>query len=178
VYCCQCYLACKSKIFCAAFIFTSVVSGLPYYIIHSMIFEKKLLNIKCVLRFTMQLLSETLLSLWWIQIDIAIKLHRFSCEVPSIVGRFYLHLNFRQTFEKYLNQISRKAVQWKPSCSVWAVRRTVARHVEANCRFTQSWRTWLQTERPSALIPIFNRFVCFFLRFSLVTSQCPNPLTV
>jgi len=66
----------------------------PYYIVicglsGSMIFfpmaqfsDKKLLNIKYVFRFLLQLLSETFLILRIIQQDIIINVHGSSCEVP------------------------------------------------------------------------------------------------
>jgi hypothetical protein len=66
--------------------------------------EKKLLNIKCVFLFSVQLLSVTFLILRRIQPDIIINVHRSSCEVPVIVVRFYSNLNFLDRFfDKYSN---------------------------------------------------------------------------
>jgi hypothetical protein len=51
-------------------------------------FGKKLLNIKCVFCFSVQLLSETFLIIRRIERDIIINVHRSSCKVPVIVVRF------------------------------------------------------------------------------------------
>ena len=67
-----------------------------------------------------------------------------------------------QTFEKYLNQISWKSVQWKPSCSMRKGRRTGDRDVEANsclaqyCERDYKLRGHLYQDR------FFNRFLFFF----------------
>ena len=75
--------------------------------------ETKLLNIKCVFWFFLQLLSETLLSLRRIKRDI-INLHRSSCKLPLFLS------NFNQTWifstDSQINliwRISRKSVQWE-----------------------------------------------------------------
>jgi hypothetical protein len=49
---------------------------------------KKLLDIKCVFLFSLEILSETLLILIRIQRDIAINVHRYSFKVPVILVRF------------------------------------------------------------------------------------------
>jgi hypothetical protein len=51
------------------------------------IIEKMLLNIKCGLRFSLQIVSETFLILRITQRDI-INMHRSSCKVPVILVRF------------------------------------------------------------------------------------------
>jgi len=59
----------------------------PHYLIKSTIFEKKkLLNIKCVFWFSLQLVSETFLTLGWIKRDTIIAVHRslstrYSCQI-------------------------------------------------------------------------------------------------
>ena len=64
---------------------------LPYFSTLShkgTIFGKKLMNIKCVYGFSLQLLSETLLSVKEIQQDIITNVHRSSCKAPIILVRF------------------------------------------------------------------------------------------
>jgi hypothetical protein len=60
----------------------------PHYLINGMIFEKKLLNIKCVFWFSLQLSSETFLILRIILRNIIINVHGSSCKVPVILVRF------------------------------------------------------------------------------------------
>jgi len=52
------------------------------------IFGQTLLNIKCVLSFSLQILCETVLTLRSIQRDAVTKVHSFSCKVPAILVRF------------------------------------------------------------------------------------------
>jgi len=49
---------------------------------------KKVLDIKCVYGFSLQLLSETLLILRGIQQDIVTNVHEESCKVSIILVRF------------------------------------------------------------------------------------------
>ena len=58
-------------------------------------------NIKCVVRFSIELSSETLLILRTLQWEIT-NVHESSRNVPDIPARFYKNLIFRQIFEKYL----------------------------------------------------------------------------
>ena len=96
------YPARKSHLFCATlchlwrvwlYIFT-------HYLINGTILRKKLLYIKCVFRFSLQLLYETFLILRRIQRDIIINVHRSSRQVPVILVRFYGDLNFLDRFSK------------------------------------------------------------------------------
>jgi len=65
---------------------------------------KALLNIKCVLWYSLQLLSQKLLILSIIQRDISIKLRRFTCKVPVIFYQILIKLEFcQQIFEKFSN---------------------------------------------------------------------------
>jgi hypothetical protein len=98
----------------------------PHYLINYTILGKKLLNIKCVFWFSLQLLPETFFILRRIQRDFSINLHRSSCKVPVIVVRFYLtRLNFFTDFRKILKyQLSWKSFQWEPSCSMRTDRQT------------------------------------------------------
>jgi hypothetical protein len=50
--------------------------------------EKKLLKLKCVFCFSLQLLSKTFLTLTRIQQDIVINVKTSSCKVPVILVRF------------------------------------------------------------------------------------------
>jgi hypothetical protein len=57
----------------------------PHYLINDTILGKKLLNIKCVFWFYLQLLSEKFLILRTIQRHIIINVHKYSCKVPIIL---------------------------------------------------------------------------------------------
>ena len=50
--------------------------------------EKKLLNTKCVFRFSLQLLSEIFLIITRTERDMIINVYRSSCKVPVILVRF------------------------------------------------------------------------------------------
>ena len=72
----------------------------PQYLINCMIFRKMLLNTKCVFWFSVQLLSETFLMLCRTERDIVISVVGFSCKVHVVLVRFYLNMNFLDTFSK------------------------------------------------------------------------------
>ena len=59
-----------------------------HYLINDKIFGKKLLNIKCVFRFFLQLLFETFLIIKRIQRDIVINEKMSSCKAHVILDRF------------------------------------------------------------------------------------------
>ena len=82
------------------------MSGLSYCttffprLINGTIFaEKKLLDINCVVVFSLQRLSETFLILR-IQRDSLIYVHRISCKIPVILVGFQQNLNFFDILEK------------------------------------------------------------------------------
>jgi hypothetical protein len=58
----------------------------PHYLITLTLFWKKLLNTKCVLWFSLQLLPERLLIIRRIQRNIIINIHAYLCKVPIILG--------------------------------------------------------------------------------------------
>ena len=59
-----------------------------HYLINGMILEKLLLNIKCVLRFSLQLRSAIFFILRKTERDMIKNVYRFSCVVPVILVRF------------------------------------------------------------------------------------------
>jgi len=61
--------------------------------------EKKLLNIKCMFWFSLNLWSETFSSLWAERWTI-INVHWSSCKMPFILVIFYSKLNFLDRFSK------------------------------------------------------------------------------
>ena len=75
----------------------------PHYLINDMIFEKKLLNLKFVFWFSLQILSETFLIPRTTEWDIIINAHWSSCTVHIIVVRFQWNFYFRVRFSKYSN---------------------------------------------------------------------------
>ena len=83
----------------------------PHFFINGTNFGKTLFNLKCVFRFSLQLLSETFLTLRSILRDTAINLHRSSCKILVILVRVESNLNFLVSFsENFLCQISRKSI--------------------------------------------------------------------
>jgi len=63
-------------------------NNFPNYLENGTIFGKKLLNTKCVFRFSLQLLSETFHILRRTERDMIKTVHRSACKVPVIVVRF------------------------------------------------------------------------------------------
>jgi hypothetical protein len=82
-------------------------------LIDGTIFEKKVLNIKCVFLFSLQLLANTFLILKRIQRDIVINVKTSSCKVPVIPVGFERKLNFRDRFQ--ISNFIKKFVQLEPS---------------------------------------------------------------
>jgi hypothetical protein len=74
----------------------------PQYLINGTTFGKKLLNIKCVFRVSLQLWSETFPILRIIKWDIIKNVYWSLCKVPVILV-LMKHDSSRQIFEKYSN---------------------------------------------------------------------------
>ena len=68
----------------------------PHYLINGTIFGKRLLNIKCVLIFSLQLPSEIRLILRRIKQDIIINVHSSSCIVPYFSTLSHNRYDFRK----------------------------------------------------------------------------------
>jgi hypothetical protein len=62
--------------------------------------KQTLVNIECVFRFSLQLLSETFLILRRNEHDFTINVHRSSCKVPGILVRFEWNLYVLDRFSK------------------------------------------------------------------------------
>jgi hypothetical protein len=120
-----------------------VISGLagstpPFNIlINGTLYGKKLQNIKCVFRFSLQILCKIFLILKKTKRhcnkceDVIVKSIRYSCR---ILIKFAFS---RQIFEKTRKyQISPKSVHWKPICSI-RTNRCIDRHDEAKSSFLQ-----------------------------------------
>jgi hypothetical protein len=83
--------------------------------------KKKLLDIKCVIWFSLQLLSEKFLIPTRIVRDMIKKSCRSPLEYPLFLSDFNKSWIFSTGFRKVLRyQISWKSVQWQPSCSMRA----------------------------------------------------------
>jgi hypothetical protein len=79
-------------------------------------FRKKLLNVKCVFRFYLQILSEAFFTLRRSKRDMIKNVYWSLCTVPVIVVRFWWNFTLSSKFRKILKyKISWKSVQWEPS---------------------------------------------------------------
>ena len=129
---------------CACAIFSSVACSAQHFLtlthkrhnFREIFFENKMF------RFSLQLLSKIFLIVAIIERDIIINvlcIYVITCCSCQIVTKLEFS---RKIFEKknLKYQISRKSVQWQPSCCVQEDRRTdghIGRHTEANIRFSK-----------------------------------------
>ena len=90
----------------------------PHYLINIMIFEKKLLNLKCLFWVSLQPLSHIFCILRRIDWNI-VNVHLSSCKIPIFLSYFNDTWVFSTEFWKILKyQISWKPFQCKPCCSM------------------------------------------------------------
>jgi len=68
----------------------------PHYFVRGTIFEKQLLDMKCVFLYSLQFLSEKCLIIRSIQRDMTKNVFWFSCKVTVIFVRFLMKLEFSQ----------------------------------------------------------------------------------
>ena len=116
------------------------------YVLNGTILGEKLLNIKCVFWFSVQLLCETFLVVR-IQWEIAINVRTSSCKVPVILVRFEANLSFVDGF--FLKNSSHikfneNPSKWAPHCFLRTDRQT-DRDGEVNSRFSQCREFALKT---------------------------------
>jgi hypothetical protein len=81
--------------------------------------KKKLLKIKCVFRFSLQLLFEMFLILRRIKQDIFINVKKYLYVKYPLLFSEYKNFIFSTYFRKMLKcQVSSKFVYWEPSCFI------------------------------------------------------------
>jgi hypothetical protein len=120
----------------------------PHYLIYGTIFGKKLLNIKCVFWFYLQLLSETFLFLRRNQRDIIINVHRSSYKVPLLLSDLNETWIFLTDFRKIIKcEISWKSILSEPSCCIRTEGRTdrqrdMTKLIVAFRSFAKAPRNW------------------------------------
>jgi hypothetical protein len=112
----------------------------PHYLINGMIFEKRILNIKHLFWFSLQLLYK----IFFIReiperdmMKIYIGLH---VKYPFLLSDFnktwFASTDFRNIFK---HKILWKSVQWEPSCSMWTDgRRDITKLIVAFCNFAKA----------------------------------------
>jgi hypothetical protein len=108
----------------------------PYYLINgTIVASKNIIDINYVFRFSVQLLSEIFFILRRMERDMVKNVCWCSREVPLFMSDFNESWIFSTVFRNIFKyQISRKSVQWEPSCST----RTDAHDVANSC-FSQIW---------------------------------------
>jgi len=122
----------------------SVICGLPLLLYFSTLCHKrydfcknKLLNTRCVLWFSLQILPETFLILRRNERDMVKMCIGLQVKYPLFLFDFIETLFFWTDFWKIRKyQISWKTVQWEPSCSMRTDGLT-DRHDEANSGFSK-----------------------------------------
>jgi hypothetical protein len=126
----------------------------PHYLINGTIFGKKLLNIKCVFWFSVQLLSETFLILRRIQQDIIINIHRSSCKVPVILVRFWWNLNLLDRVSKN-TQVSNFMKIRPVGAELFHADRQTDR--QTDMKLTVAFRNFAKTPKNTAILLPFKK---------------------
>jgi len=141
----QCACVILSSVACLAVLYHII----PHYLINDTTFEKKLLNIKRVFRFSLQLLSETFLILR-IERDMIKIIYWSSCKVPVVLVRFQWNLNLFDGYSKNI-QIWNFIKIRRVGAELLHAAGQKCRHDEANSRFSQfpnalrvqvTWLAW------------------------------------
>ena len=96
-----------SSVACPALQYSSALSHTR----HDFRKKKKLLNIKCVFWFPLQLLSEAFLIMRKTEWDIITKIHSLSCKIAFIIVRFQWKFNLIYSFPKKRNQYLIKKIR-------------------------------------------------------------------
>ena len=78
----------------------SLYNNFPYYLINYMVFERTLLNMKCVFPFSLRLSSEIFFIQRRNERDMIKTVYWSSCKVPFILVRLSWNSNFPNTFSK------------------------------------------------------------------------------
>jgi hypothetical protein len=118
----------------------------PHYLINGTIFEKKLLNTKCVFWFSLHLLSETFLIVRRINWDITINVHTPSCKVPLLLSDFNDTWIFSTYFRKILKfhenpSSGRRVVPWGRTNMMLIVAFRNFANAPKNCKKYQDFKT-------------------------------------
>ena len=105
-------------------------------------FREKLFNIKCVLWFSVQLLSETFPTTIRNEQGVIINVHCSSRKVPVILVRFYETWNVSTVFQKK-TQLSNFMKIRSVGAELFHLDGRTDWHDECNSRFSQYWEnTW------------------------------------
>ena len=110
----------------------------PHYLINGTIFGKKVLNIKCLFWFSLQIGSESFFILWRTERDMIKNVYRSSCKVPIFPWNILIKVEFYgHIFEKYSNiKFNKNPAIGNRVVSCGTDGRT-DRHEEDNVRFSK-----------------------------------------
>jgi hypothetical protein len=140
-----------------------------HFLIHGTIFgdKKKLLNVNCVLWFSLKYLSETLLTVRRTARDIIINAHRSSCKVPAILVRCNQIWIFSTDFRNLLkHQTSWKSVNCEPNYSIRTERRR-----DIMPKLTVAFRNFSNAPHTSYVVSYFLNYVGIKITKKYI---CPN----
>jgi len=134
------YLACTAHALYCHWWSVRLSNIFPHYLINGTISEKKkkkLLNIKCVFWFSLQILSTTVLIRRWIERDMIINVYWSSCNIPVVVVVIvWRNLLFLDRFSKN-TQISNFMKIHSVGAEFFHADEGTDRHDEAISRFSQ-----------------------------------------